>query len=211
MASVTIPCPSCEAGFAVKESLIGKKVDCPKCKYRFKAELPEDDDDTSKSRKSEKGKKKGGSNTLVIGGVIGALALILLSVAAFFILSGDKPQANANKGGTTTPRPAVSNSNTNTGSETSGSSETKNGTEGQPPTGNGEGSTSGGAGETPKPKPVNTGNLKDVTNLLPGETIAVYKVVMDRVIQTPVFNSIFDKATQEFFRNSLKKIKNVKM
>src|SRR5262249_509568 len=34
-------CPSCEAMVPIKDSsLIGKKVDCPKCKYRFVVEEP---------------------------------------------------------------------------------------------------------------------------------------------------------------------------
>src|SRR5438067_8318214 len=34
-------CPSCEANVPIKDgSLIGKKVDCPKCKYRFVVEDP---------------------------------------------------------------------------------------------------------------------------------------------------------------------------
>ncbi|MCI0743697.1 MAG: hypothetical protein L0Y72_32095 [Gemmataceae bacterium] len=48
-------CPSCEALVPVRDgSLIGKKIECPKCKYRFVVESPierdkrkvhEDDDD----------------------------------------------------------------------------------------------------------------------------------------------------------------------
>src|SRR6185295_8693809 len=34
-------CPSCEAMVPIKDSsLVGKKVDCPKCKYRFVVEDP---------------------------------------------------------------------------------------------------------------------------------------------------------------------------
>jgi Protein of unknown function (DUF1559) len=39
--SFKTPCPSCEAGVLVRDrSLIGKKIDCPKCKYRFVVEDP---------------------------------------------------------------------------------------------------------------------------------------------------------------------------
>jgi hypothetical protein len=35
------PCPSCEAMVSIKDaSLVGKKIDCPKCKYRFQVEKP---------------------------------------------------------------------------------------------------------------------------------------------------------------------------
>jgi hypothetical protein len=39
--SFKTPCPSCEALVLVKDaSIIGKKIDCPKCKYRFVVEDP---------------------------------------------------------------------------------------------------------------------------------------------------------------------------
>ena len=39
--SFNVPCPSCEADVLVKnDSLIGKKIDCTKCKYRFKVPDP---------------------------------------------------------------------------------------------------------------------------------------------------------------------------
>src|SRR5262245_27157984 len=37
-------CPSCETMVPIKDgSLIGKKIDCPKCKYRFVVEEPADE------------------------------------------------------------------------------------------------------------------------------------------------------------------------
>ena len=34
-------CPSCEAMVPVRDaSLVGRKIDCPKCKYRFVVEDP---------------------------------------------------------------------------------------------------------------------------------------------------------------------------
>ena len=39
-------CPSCEAMVSVRDaSFVGKKIDCPKCKYRFVVEEPPDEDD----------------------------------------------------------------------------------------------------------------------------------------------------------------------
>ena len=58
MASINIQCPSCESGFAIKDTLVGKKVDCPKCKYRFKAESADDDDDAPRSKKDKKARAK---------------------------------------------------------------------------------------------------------------------------------------------------------
>src|SRR5262245_41010594 len=37
-------CPSCEAMVSVQASLIGKKVECSKCKYRFVVEDPVEKD-----------------------------------------------------------------------------------------------------------------------------------------------------------------------
>ena len=200
MASTNIQCPSCEAGFAVKDSLIGKKVDCPKCKYRFKAELPEDDD-TPKAKKSDKAKKKAGSNTLVIGGVIGALALILLAVGGFFIFGGSGDSGgSANKGGgtTPTPRPSTPDSGGPAGNPDGGATPG----DGTPPEGGGP-TAAGGTAPDNKPKAVKSGDLKHASNLLPGEAISVYCIYAERLLQTPLFNAVFDRNTQEFFRNSL--------
>src|SRR3954465_6687349 len=41
MPSFKVQCPSCEAPVLIKNpDLVGKKVECPKCKYRFKVEAP---------------------------------------------------------------------------------------------------------------------------------------------------------------------------
>jgi hypothetical protein len=124
-------CPSCEALVPVRDpSLIGKKIDCPKCKYRFVVEDPVEKDKAAvkgkkgaedKSRKTASGagkngangrtatavkkpqtkrlrdeddddddqeaeKKKAGSNKMTIGIALAALGLVLLGVAAFFLL-----------------------------------------------------------------------------------------------------------------------------
>src|SRR5262245_59281380 len=39
-------CPSCEAMVPIRDpNLIGRKIDCPKCKYRFTVEEPADADE----------------------------------------------------------------------------------------------------------------------------------------------------------------------
>src|SRR5262245_30506483 len=39
-------CPSCEKMVPIKDpKLIGKKVECPNCKYRFTVEAPEEESD----------------------------------------------------------------------------------------------------------------------------------------------------------------------
>jgi flagellar basal body-associated protein FliL len=50
-------CPGCGANITLKSNLAGKKVDCPKCKFRFVVELPEDSDGDEEVKKPAKGKK----------------------------------------------------------------------------------------------------------------------------------------------------------
>lgn len=51
-------CPSCDALVPIKdESLIGRKIDCPKCKHRFKVEDPDDEGDAGAD--DDKPAKKG--------------------------------------------------------------------------------------------------------------------------------------------------------
>jgi hypothetical protein len=61
-ASFKQPCPSCEALVPIKDvSLIGKKVDCPQCKYRFVVEDPVAKD--KKAVAADKVKKNGTGDT----------------------------------------------------------------------------------------------------------------------------------------------------
>ena len=63
-ASFKQQCPSCEAWVPIRDpKLIGRKIDCPKCKYRFVVEEPspeEDDGDAADTvqRKGKPAKKK---------------------------------------------------------------------------------------------------------------------------------------------------------
>jgi flagellar basal body-associated protein FliL len=51
-------CPSCEALVPIRDpKLIGKKIDCPKCKYRFVVEEPEEEKDEEEEEQPAKGKK----------------------------------------------------------------------------------------------------------------------------------------------------------
>src|SRR5215831_1281763 len=63
MPSFKVPCPSCENPVLItNSSQVGTKVECPKCKYRFKVEEPAGgipkDDKADKTSKADKGKKK---------------------------------------------------------------------------------------------------------------------------------------------------------
>src|SRR4029077_18380110 len=57
-------CPSCEAMITIKDAMIGKKVECTKCKDKFIAERPEEDDDDEKPQ-TKKDTKLGKKNTSV--------------------------------------------------------------------------------------------------------------------------------------------------
>src|SRR5258706_10285495 len=64
-------CPSCEAMVRIVDAgLVGKKVDCPKCKYRFVVEDPgvADTDDGDEKGTSTKLKTKPDSARLKAGG-----------------------------------------------------------------------------------------------------------------------------------------------
>ena len=90
--SFKIQCPSCEAMIPIRDpNLVGKKTDCPKCKYRFVVEEPDGDEDGPRP-KAAKGKakaKKGGNNMLILGSVLGGVALIVLGVVAYMIFFAD--------------------------------------------------------------------------------------------------------------------------
>jgi len=118
-------CPSCEAMVSIKdESLIGKKTECTKCKFRFVVEAPSkgkpaDDkkaapvkskasgkeaaakakQEIKKAESGQKGPKKAGAKNkqmLIIGGAVGGVALVAI-VAAMFLFSGEETKV-AEKG-----------------------------------------------------------------------------------------------------------------
>lgn len=71
-------CPSCEAMITVKETMIGKKIECTKCKDKFIAERPEEDEDDldieieveeepkSKKKETKVAAKKGGPSKTAV-------------------------------------------------------------------------------------------------------------------------------------------------
>jgi hypothetical protein len=61
-ASFKQQCPSCEAMVPIRDSnLIGRKIDCPKCKYRFVVEEPADEVEADEDGSEEAPKKKRGA------------------------------------------------------------------------------------------------------------------------------------------------------
>src|SRR5437764_6841886 len=106
MSSFKVPCPSCEAQVLIKNpNLVGTKVECPKCKYRFKVEAPageapKDDkaakDKDKKADGDAKAKKPAGKgNKKVLGAVLGVLAVGLLAVGGYAMFGG-KGSSNTN-------------------------------------------------------------------------------------------------------------------
>ncbi len=189
-----VDCPSCEASIPIRSSsMVGKKTDCPKCKYRFVVPEPPDEDGAESSKKGKKTAKKDGSKTLIyVGAGVGVLAVILLAVAGIFLAGGSdsKPNTASNP----PVKPVVS-----PGAGASADDKTK-----EPGAGDttGTSKTDETPGTTaPKPNP----KLKDVTNLLPNETTAVYRVNFDRLNShaTPLANAIFDTKVKDLFRNSM--------
>src|SRR5262249_53201265 len=52
-------CPSCEAMVPIRDAnLVGRKIDCPKCKYRFVVEDPGAETDTDEDEVAEPKKKR---------------------------------------------------------------------------------------------------------------------------------------------------------
>ena len=77
--SFKVPCPSCEADVPAKVAQIGKKIDCPKCKYRFSVPDPDATEDDAEPTPKKKGKKKG-SPMMLVGILLGVLANCSASV-----------------------------------------------------------------------------------------------------------------------------------
>ena len=209
-----VQCPSCEASVSVKSSLVGKKVDCPKCKYRFVVESPADlDDEDEVAVKGKKGasaavakkslgKAKAGSadddedeappkkksNMILFVGI--GLIVLTGGVFAAVYLSGlldDEP----------------TNSTTGGGGKSSGS-------------GTGSGSTAKGSANAPEVKkdpavagpavtPTGPGILRDPTNLLPNDAQWVLNVAADDALRTPAGRQLFDpdKGTGAVVKHSL--------
>ena len=192
MATVTsfkIVCPSCETSVTIKNpSLVGKKIDCPKCKYRFVVEAPADleadeeetDAADKKPKKGGKGKKKGAkaaveadddappkkkNTTLLIGLGLGGVAILLLVVAVFTgIFDGDDAKSTATGSTATAPK-----------------------TEATAPAVKPE------AGPAPT-KGFAPGIARDVSNLLPNDAQWVASVDVPATLQTVPGSTLFDGA-----------------
>jgi len=165
--------------------LIGRKIDCPKCKYRFVVEEPEGEEEDAKPDKKKAGdkgkaakgaaaskagprrrgededarpakkKKGGGSMMLILGGGLAVVAVVAIVVAAIMFSGGDTPSTPSGNTGTTPATDPNAAANT------------------QP------GTTPGGPTE---PASV----LTNITNLLPNSTQAVVSYPMNYTLGSAV-------------------------
>jgi hypothetical protein len=208
MGSFKQACPSCEASVPIKdEGLIGKKIDCPKCKFRFVVQAPKEElaaagkstkpsskggsdtkgsknlrseDDGDETPKTAKKKKESGGNpTLVIGGAIGGLAVVLL-IVAFMFMGGSDDASNAGN----QPRPNAAPSGELKALEPDG----------------------------PAAKPVlTTENSKpatDVTGLILDDAASVLAMEVPKLLETPIGVVLFDGtpsglASEKFFETRM--------
>src|SRR5262249_15692054 len=66
--SFSVPCPSCEAKVPIRDpKLIGRKIDCPKCKYRFVVEEPAEQADADEEAGGN-GKQNGTAEGITTNG-----------------------------------------------------------------------------------------------------------------------------------------------
>ena len=186
-------CPSCEALVPIRDpDLIGRKIDCPKCKYRFVVEDPADGDEKAgpakskkaddkgakKPQKGAKGKRRedddddrpakskggagGGSNKVLIGALVGGVALFALGITAYFLFFAEDSTPPAKTGG-------------GSGGATASASKPTEEDEKKP---------------VVEDKPA-ASSADMITNLLPPDTEGVCAVKLHNFIRTPVGNAVF--------------------
>ena len=194
-ARFNVVCPSCEANVSIRsEASIGKKVECPKCKYRFTVPEPEGYvEEAPKKAKKGKKEKSGKKSPILLFALIGVLAVAALGAGGFFLFGGDD-------GGSSDGTASSSGSSSST-SSSSGPTESYPEDEG-----NGEGTNP----DTPptdtaiKPTPRPSG-AADPTNLLPGDATAVYHIDFQRLASEAdvLKRAFFDSYVRSLFKQSL--------
>jgi hypothetical protein len=182
-------------------ALVGKKIDCPKCKYRFVVEEPEAAEDAEaevvapggkKTAKKGKGadkaggkkpKKKAdaGSNKMVLGLSLAGVGVAVLCVAGYFlVIKGDNKK--------------------NTPSNPPQADKTQNAS--QP-------ANEGDKGEQPKKAPVTAVAVKgpqgnpEITNLLPNKTDSVIHLRFKEILETPAADALMARMPDRYFQQRL--------
>jgi len=216
--SFKVTCPSCENLVLVTNQKSGAKVECPKCKYRFKAEPPAEaesaDEGEGKSKAGSKEKKgdkesgskkkgaskgKGKNNTTLVAIGAGAGGLLVLVIVGVLLFSGGGSDSSKNLKSSgyanVNPVPSLGGSST----ITPGSSTTPgNGDDGTEPK-----KEEPAQSKDSKPR-TSTSDKNDqaTTNLLPNDTIAVYRFALDRLRITAPVSSLFDRSMSRLFQDS---------
>jgi hypothetical protein len=181
--SFKMQCPHCEARIPIKdESQIGEEINCPKCKKPFVVEDPEDTQSTeaenkrrpAKARKGKEERDEGApkdkkQSKLVLGLGLAGVAVVLLAVAAFFLLKGGDSKPTGSVGTTVgASGPAA------------GAQATK---PAQAPT--------AAPSQASSPGLTSVGNP---SNLLPNETEVVLNIQMQEMLKNRFGKMIFDSA-----------------
>jgi len=195
MPSFKVPCPSCEAAVLIKNpNLVGTKVECPKCKYRFKVEEPAADaakdkkpdaKDAKKDKKADKAdrakdKKPAGGPKKLVPILITVAAVVLVGVVGYMMFAGGSKKPST----VNFPRG---------GGGTEGGTETENPDDKEKEKDKGK----------PPPKPSVPSSKAVTTNLLPGQAVAVYRFNMDKVRESTVHGALVDSNVARTFQTSM--------
>lgn len=204
MSSFKVPCPSCEAPVLIKDlKLVGTKVECPKCKYRFKVEEPavapvdpKKPDakaapaDAKAGAKAAKPEKKAAATATpskkkkLVPMLVGGGAVVLLVVIGVFAFGGKGKPKGGPKGSGPGPGGVVQQPGPGpdgvTPPDPKGSNDPKN-----------------------PPPPATAYSVKNTSNLLPGSTVAVYRFNMDKVRETPAYSALADRQVSALFVASM--------
>jgi hypothetical protein len=207
------PCPSCEHPVPIKDrKLVGRKIDCPKCKYRFVVEEPGDEAD---EEAGTKGKKDSAVTASKPNGKAAAAKKPVRRRDDDDDDDDDRPAAKKQKGGgkgvlilglvlggVALGLLGVGGFFLFSGDEDPPKTSGGGGT--TPPPGGGTTPPPGGGGEKPgdggeKPPPAPpSAETAYVTNLLPNDTEAVLDARMDKVLGSALGQAAFDSRNGAF-------------
>ncbi|HEY1187348.1 MAG TPA: DUF1559 domain-containing protein [Gemmata sp.] len=189
MPSFKVQCPSCEAPVLIKNpNLVGTKVECPKCKYRFKVEEPaaesgaakEKDKKADKADKAKKPKAPGGKNKKLVPVIAGVVALAVLVGGGVAFFGGDSKK-----------KPPTGSPRTNGPTGTTGTTDPEQ-------VENKDKKKTNPVAAPPVPK-----STRVTSNLLPGQTVAVYRLNLDLMRNSPVYGALVDQPVSAMFRDTL--------
>ena len=213
-------CPSCEAWVPIRDtSLIGKKIECPKCKYRFVVTEPEGGGEESTSgpnspqdvnkgtkgkgkpgkgdkakansegKKSAKGKDNKGNKQTLI---IAGAGIGVLAVAVLVVVGIFVLGGDDGKPSGSSGATSASRPSGPTGGAPSGPT---SGPSMTPPGGNQPAAGDATAGQAKDEKPAVDPSLATATNLLPNDTQVVYSLHVPRFLASPIGNAAFRSAS----------------